>query len=110
DAGFVEPDTGCVRDAAYRHKQVAAFNLLFASSRAHGHRYRIAGKSIDTDRSSAQHYLDRFAAQNALDLFSDIGIFPSHELATGLDDRHPAADSSKSLRRLDTDIAAAEDD
>jgi hypothetical protein len=57
-----------------------------------------------------QQNLDRLGAKNTLDLFCDIAVFPSQELATWLDDRHSAAEPTESLCHLDTDIAAPQHD
>ena len=73
---------------------------------AHGHRHCIAGETANTDRLGVQRDLDGLPVRMRC-IFSDIAIFPSHELAAGLDDRYAAAEPAKSLCHLDTDIAAS---
>jgi hypothetical protein len=58
-------------------------------------------------RLGAEQHLDALGTEDALHFVRHVGIFPTHEPSTRLDNGDPTAEPTIGLRHLDSDIAAA---
>jgi hypothetical protein len=54
--------------------------------------------------------LNALVTENLLHLIRDVGILPTHELATALDDRDAAPEATVRLAQFEADVASAEHD
>jgi hypothetical protein len=57
-----------------------------------------------------EHDLDPLRLQDTADLLCDIQVLAACELVASLDDRDATAEAPVSLRELETNVPAAEDD
>src|SRR5262245_23637660 len=108
DAYFFEADAGGVRDAPGCDQEVAPLDLPLAGGAAHGYADLFAGSALHVEGLRLDQEPDTFVGEQTLHLFRDIAILATHDLRAGLDDRHAAAESAKSLGHFQADITAAE--
>jgi hypothetical protein len=77
---------------------------------AHDQADFISGSALHMEDLGAYEKLDAFVTVNPLHLLRDVGIFPTHELRTTLDDRDAAPEATVRLPQFETDVAAGEHD
>src|SRR5262245_35051935 len=89
---------------------MAALNLPLAGGCAHGHAYLFAGPALHVKGFRLDEESYAFLGEKPLQLIGDVTVLATHDLRTGLDDGHAAAESAIGLGHLQANITAAEHD
>ncbi len=108
NAGLLESNVRCIRDASGSDEEVAALDLLRVGGGAHSDGDILTGAAVHFNGRSPQQDLNAFLAQHTPHLIGNVGVLPIHQLRPSFDDRHAAAEAAISLGHFDADIATAE--
>jgi hypothetical protein len=109
DAGLVKAEVVDVRAAAHGNQQMRADNLGFAALDSEAHRDVLAPLG-DRHALHAQAQVDAFALQDVGDGHGNVPVLARDQPRCHLDDGHLAAEAAENLRKLEADVAAAEDE
>src|SRR5262245_15894958 len=110
DAALLESDPLRVWNASCRDQNVAALKVLLAGSRAYRDPHFLSRSPVNVEDLGREQKLDAFVAEDPLHFICDVEILSAHQLGRRLDDGHAAAEATVSLRHLEADVAAPEDD
>src|SRR5262249_19904884 len=110
DAGLLESNSGGIRNAPSRNQDVAAVNVLLTREGSHVKRYLVSRSPADLEQLRPHTNLNTFLDENAAHFLCDVDVLTSQELRTGLDDRHIAAEATKSLCHFQARVTASDHD
>src|SRR5262245_40251309 len=89
------PAVLATRPAAARISLPSIF--LLTGERTHGKADLLSGSALHIEGFSRHQNLNTFVTENSLHFVGDVGILAGHQLRTGLDYRHAAAEAAISL-------------
>src|SRR5688500_10658385 len=109
DSRVLQTEVRGVRHAAYCEKRMRPYDRPIAADAVDIDGYLLAAL-FQRDAFSAQPHLDAFSFEDCPDGFGNVLVFTLNQARPHLDDRHLAAEAAVHLSKLQTDIAAANDD
>src|SRR5213595_4255035 len=107
--GVFQAEVVGVRDTTDCEKRMRADDSLIAAAAINLHGYFVAA-FFKADAFSAQTDLDTFAFENRFDVFGNVFVFTVNQPRPPLHNGHLTAEAAIHLSKLQSHIAAADDD